>query len=169
MLWSEVLKNWENGVVLKYPRQIKGRFLWNTSVLKNDGNTEYKQRFVTNYDLPEVQNKKSFQEYIKNSQNEYVVAFHNLTKDTLLVIPMPMHGKNYVTLKDFIDNAPDIQQQEFWKKVAEMAKKFMKEKGNVWISVHGFGVPYTHVRISSSPKYYFDNELKKKSAYSRSV
>ena len=122
MLWSQVLKNWEKGIVLKYPKQIKGRFLWNTSVLKNDGNTEYKQRFVTNYDLPEIQNKKSFQEYIKNSQNEYVVAFHNLTKDTLLVIPMPMHGKNYVTLKDCIDNAPDIQQQEFWKKVTEMAK-----------------------------------------------
>jgi hypothetical protein len=65
---------------------------------------------------------------------------------------MPIPGK------DFIDNAPEIQQQEFWKKVA---KNFMKEKGKVWISVHGFGVDYTHVRISSIPKYYFNNELKK--------
>ena len=39
----------------------------------------------------------------------------------------------------------------------------MKEKNKVLISVHGLGVPYTHVRISSSPKYYFDKELKKSS------
>lgn len=26
---------------------------------------------------------------------------------------------------------------------------------------YGLGVDYTHVRISTSPKYYFDNELKK--------
>lgn len=68
---------------------------------------------------------------------------------------------NYATLRDFIDNAPETQQQEFWKKVAEVAKKFMNENGKVWISVHGLGVDYTHVRISTSPKYYFDNELKK--------
>jgi hypothetical protein len=37
----------------------------------------------------------------------------------------------------------------------------MKTHDKVWISVHGLGVNYTHVRISPSPKYYFDNELKK--------
>ena len=78
----------------------------------------------------------------------------------MLVIPMPVSGKNYATLKDFIDNAPKIQQQEFWKHVAEVAKKFMKKNGKVWISVHGLGVAYTHVRISTIPKYYFVSELK---------
>lgn len=34
MLWSEVLKKWENGIVLQYPKNVKGRFQWNTSVLK---------------------------------------------------------------------------------------------------------------------------------------
>ena len=161
MLWNEVLNNWEKGIILKYPKQLKGPFLWNTSVLKNNGNVEYKQSFRTNDDLPKIQNKMAFIEYIKNSKNEHVVAFPNLSKDTMLVIPMPVHGKNYATLMDFIDNAPKTQQIEFWKKVAEVAKQFMKTKGKVWISVHGLGVPYTHVRISSLPKYYFDNELKK--------
>ena len=73
---------------------------------------------------------------------------------------MPIHGKNYTTLKDFIDNAPMIQQQEFWKEVAKVAKKNIYEKNKVWISVHGMGVPYTHVRISTYPKYYFDDKLK---------
>jgi hypothetical protein len=160
MLWSKVLYNWENGTVLQYPKQLKGKFQWNTSVLKNDGDVEYRQSFRTNAKLPQTQNAKYFEEYIKNSQNKYVVAFPNLSKDTMLVVPIPVRGKNYATLRDFIDNAPEIQQQEFWKKVAKVAKKIMNEKGNVWISVHGLGVEYTHVRISSTPKYYFDNELK---------
>jgi len=160
-MWSEILTNWENGLILKYPKNVKGRFQWNTSVLKNDGKVSYYQTFRTNNKLPKTQNKKDFQEHFKNSQDKYVVAFPNLSKDTMLVVPMPVRGKNYATLRDFMDNASEIQQQEFWKKVAEVAKKFMNEKGKVWISVHGLGVDYTHVRISSSPKYYFDNDLKK--------
>jgi hypothetical protein len=161
MLWSDVLTNWEKGIPLKYPKTVKGRFLWNTSVLKNDGKTPFKQTFRKNNDLPETQNKKDFQEHIKKSHNKYVVSFPNLSKDTMLVVPMPIPGKNYATLKDFIDNAPQIQQEEFWKKVATVAKNFMAEKGKIWISVHGLGVHYTHVRISSSPKYYFNDELTK--------
>jgi hypothetical protein len=161
MLWREVLSNWENGIPMKYPKKVKGKFQWNTSVLKNNGNVEYKQVFRTNTKLPFAQNKKDFQEQINKSQNKYVISFPNLSKDTMLVVPMPTRGKNYATLRDFIDNSSEIQQQEFWKKVAEIARIFMKENGKVWISVHGLGVSYTHVRISTSPKYYFDDELKK--------
>lgn len=163
MKWSEVLQKWENGVVLKYPKQLKGKFQWNTSVLKMD--SEFKQSFRTNDKLPQTQNKKDFQEQINNSPNKYDVVFPNLSRDTILVVPMPMRGKNYATLRDFIDNAPIIQQQEFWKKVAETAQMFMQDKGKVWISAHGLGVAYTHVRISSSPKYYFDAELSKEANY----
>jgi hypothetical protein len=159
MLWSEILTNWENGITLQYPKNVKGRFQWNTSVLKKNGKVPFLQTFRTNLELPEIQNKKDFKEYIDHSENKYVVSFPNLSKDTMLVIPMPVHGKNYATLKDFIDNAPEIQQQEFWKKVAHVAKEFMEKNGKVWISVHGLGVGYTHVRISTSPKYYFDKTL----------
>ena len=48
MLWSDVLNKWEKGVTLKYPKQLKGRFQWNTS----DGKVEFKQSFRTNYRLP---------------------------------------------------------------------------------------------------------------------
>lgn len=117
----------------------------------------FKQSFTPLKNLPQQQDTSAFQEYIKKSRNKYVVAFPNLSKDSMLVIPMP--GKNYTTLKDFIDNAPKIQQQEFWKKVAKVAKKFVKENGEAWISVHGMGVNYTHVRIDPYPKYYFDKKL----------
>jgi hypothetical protein len=57
-LWSEVLTNWENGIVLKYPKNVKGKFQWNTSVLKNDGKVAYLQTFRTNNKLAQRQNKK---------------------------------------------------------------------------------------------------------------
>jgi hypothetical protein len=161
ILWSTILQNWENGIPHKYPKQLKGRFLWNTSVLKNNGNSEFKQIFRTNLELPAEQNKTDFEEYIKKSTNKYVTSFLNLSKDTMLVIPMPYQSKNYATFRDFTDNASPIQQQEFWKHISLATKDFMKKHDKVWISTHGFGVPYLHVRISTSPKYYFANELKK--------
>lgn len=78
----------------------------------------------------------------------------------MLVVPMPMKNKNYSTLKDFTDNASKKQQKEFWKKVAETTHEFMKKNNKLWISVSGFGVYYTHVRICNQPKYYFSEKLK---------
>ena len=157
--WNDVLDAWSEGNVLKYPRQLKGRFQWNTSVLKQNGNSVFKQTFRTHQELPSKQNKKDFQEKIETSKNPYVTSFPNLSGDTILVIPMPVKGKNYATLKDFMDEANETQQKEFWKHVAHVARKWIKKWGSAWISVHGLGVAYTHVRISSSPKYYFDKRL----------
>jgi len=156
-MWNDVLTGWKNGIPFTYPADIKYRFEWNTSVLKT-GKEEYKEKFKINKNLPTVQNFYEFQEYIAKSKNKYVTSFPNLNGDTMLIVPMPYTGKNYATLKDFIDNAPQIQQQEFWKEVARVARKCMK-KGDVWISVHGMGVHYTHVRISYSPKYYFSTSI----------
>lgn len=161
MLWENVLCEWENGTILKYPPDITDRFIWNTSVLKNNGRVEYKQLFKILKYLPQIQDTTEFKTYIRKSKNKYVTSFPNLSNDIMLVIPMPVKGKNYVTLKDFIDNSTKVQQKHFWKKVAEVARDFMKEHKKVWISVHGLGVHYTHVRISTKPKYYFNDELKK--------
>lgn len=165
ILWSTILQNWENGIPHKYPKQLKGRFLWNTSVLKNNGNSEFKQIFRTNPQLPSKHNEKDFEEHIKKSTNKYVTSFPNLNKDTMLVIPIPINDQNkylnYATFRDFTDNAPPEQQEEFWKHVSHTAKDYMKTHNTIWISTHGFGVPYFHVRISTKPKYYFANELKK--------
>ena len=129
--------------------------------MKNNGDVEYKESFEEDKNLPSTQNYKAFEEHFINSTDKYVVSFPSNTPDTILVVPKPVANKNYTTLKDFIDNAPENQQQAFWKKVAKVAKSFMKKHEKVWISIHGFGVAYTHVRIQTKPNYYFDNELKK--------
>ena len=158
MRWRDVLANWENGVVMRYPASVRGKFQWNTSPLTPSGETEFKQRFRTDPALPVKADPTDFQQYIDKSSDPDVVSFLNLSKDTRLVVPMPKSG-SYATLRDFIDHAPLAQQQAFWKRVAKEAKKEAKKWGKVWISVHGRGVPYLHVRISSQPKYYFAIDL----------
>ena len=157
--WWDVLKAWQAGGVLSYPKSVKGRFLWNTSVLKHNGNVPFRQSFRTSHLLARQQDVTPFQTHLDASRNKHVVVFPNLSGDTMLVVPQPVNGKNYATLRDFIDNASHEQQQCFWKTVATTALTMMQRDRSIWISVHGTGVDYTHVRLSYEPKYYFDTRL----------
>ena len=162
--WSDVLTNWENGIPFTYPDRLKNgqKFHWNTSPLTEKMNTPYIQKFKENSKLPERQNKTSFKDKLSAAEKkgkQHATAFPSLSGDTVLVVPMPRIRKSYATLKDFVDNAPMKQQQELWKLVAREAKKQVKKFGKVWISTHGLGVPYLHVRINSKPKYYFSKVL----------
>jgi hypothetical protein len=158
--WNEILENWESGNAHSYPKILKYRFMWNTSVIKNNGNCYFYQKFKGEKSLPSIQNTTSFHDHIFKSKTKYATSFPNLSGDTILVIPMPMKGKNFPTIKDFIDNSDEIQQIYFWKKVANETKKMMKKFDKIWVSTSGLGVPYCHVRICTKPKYYFDNKLK---------
>ncbi|MAF35866.1 hypothetical protein CL622_01990, partial [archaeon] len=62
-------------------------------------------------------------------------------------------------IKSFIDNASITQQKAFWKQVVKTAKKQLKMYDHIWISTHGLGVPYLHVRISNKPKYYYNSKM----------
>ena len=166
MLWSEVIDNWENGIPFSYPESLKNKnkFFWNTSPLTENGESQFSEKFKESLELPNIQSRTAFKDkLIKAEKNgkQHATSFPNLSGDTVLVIPMPK-GKCYATLKDFVDNAPKKQQQELWKLVAKEAKKQAKKFGKVWISTHGLGVPYLHVRISSQPKYYFSKALAEK-------
>jgi hypothetical protein len=123
MYWKDVLYNWQNGIVFEYPINIKYKFHWNTSVLKNNGNIEYNETFRINKNLPDKQNYTEFIEYIKKSKSKYVVSFYNLSKYTMLVIPMHVVGKNYSTLKDFVDNAPKKTTNIFLEKSCKNYKR----------------------------------------------
>ena len=59
-----------------------------------------------------------------------------------------------------MDNATDKQQKAFWKKVSNSVTKMLKTHDKVWVSTHGKGVPYLHVRIDTVPKYYLTNKFK---------
>ncbi|ESA38579.1 hypothetical protein N836_32080 [Leptolyngbya sp. Heron Island J] len=83
-----------------------------------------------------------------------VIAFDNLGKDALLVVPSPCKTDvDYTNLAAFLRNAPEIQQHALWRMLGRCVKQRLSSKP-LWISVAGGGVAWLHVRLDSYPKYY---------------
>jgi len=161
MKWEDKIKRWDEYNILKYPKKIKKRFFYETSFITEDMTEKYKEKFIQNKLLEEIeQNYEPFNKYIKESKNKYVTSFYNLSKTTLLIIPIPRKNKKFTTLKDFIDNASKKQQKEFWKKVSFLIKKMLKINKKIWVNTHGLGIHYFHLRIDTSPKYYLTKKFK---------
>jgi len=153
MLWTNKIKEFEDNYVMKDKNY---EYFYETSCYKNDKST-YKEKFVKTNLLPKIQDYTPFLEHIKKSKNKYVTSFWNLSGNTRLVIPIPKKNKNFCTLNEFCKNASKTQQQKFWKKVAIEIKKYKKNHEKVYLSTHGLGVSYLHIRIESTPKYYRSN------------
>ena len=155
MLWSQKLNEWKNGVPLKYPSKLN-RFFYITTPIYKDFDSEYKEKFIPSKKLDKL--RQDYSPYIKYIQsekkNKYATSFYNLDRTTILIIPIPKRNKNFTTIKDFIDNASKTQQKFFWKKVYSVIKKTMKKtKDKLYISTHGLGVPFFHLRLETNPKY----------------
>jgi len=162
MQWKTILNKWKSGFVLSYPKSCKNRFIWRTSVLNKGKKLDYKQEFINANSLSGVQNYLPFSEYIKKSKNKYATAFTNLSGDTILIIPMPRKDKNFASIKDFIDNASLKQQQKLWQMVSKCAIHALSKYKQIYISTHGYGVAYLHIRICYRPKYYGESKLLQK-------
>jgi len=80
-----------------------------------------------------------------------------------MIVPKPRKGKNFSTIKNFIDEASNIQQKSFWKKVSleinKSLKNMPKEYSKLYVSTHGLGIPYFHLRLEYVPKYYVSKNL----------
>ena len=160
MYWKTVLKNWKNGKVFTYPKKLKHPFMWRTSIiLYNKNNNIYKEEFIENKRLDVKQNYTAYKDYIKKSKNKYVTSFMNLSGDTLLIIPMPRKNKNFATIKHFTDNASLLHQKKFWMYVEQKIKKELKKYKKLYVSTHGLGVSYLHVRLSHKPIHYYHSKV----------
>lgn len=163
--WSYVLNQWENGSYPIIPKNINNPFIWRTSVINSKKDLPYKEEFIENNNL--ISNKHDLDTYNsyfkqkKNKNKKYAINFNNFFGDTMLIIPTPQINKNYSNLFYFMKNASDKQQEEFWKEVVKQIKKLLKTNKNLWVSTHGLGVNYLHIRICSYPKYYENSNLKK--------
>ena len=156
MKWNQVLSRWIKGYYPKFSN-INDEFIWRTSPYYE--NSIYKEEFINVSGLDKNSNYSAFSsKFTKNIK--YVVAFSNLSNDTMLVCPVPIKSKNYSSIYSFNKNASDTQKKAFWKKVAQIAIIEQNKHGIVWISTHGYGVPWFHVRISRKPKYYGTSKLK---------
>ena len=168
MYWSTKLSNWYQGKDIVSYKSSKA-FLYETSPIIKESITHdgivnitgiYHEKFIDSDELDNLsQDSTDFDEYLANPNNEYCTSFYNLSKTTRLIIPTKLNGSNYKSLKEFIENAPHIQQQYFWKQVSIEAYNMLKQHSKIWISTHGLGVPYLHVRVEVSPKYYKTSEF----------
>ena len=94
---------------------------------------------------------RAFKDYYQKDKK--VVVFPNLGKNALMVVPVPKDDYDYAHLGRFIRNAPEIQLDEFWKKVGAAFHDELGEEPK-WLSTHGLGVYWLHIRIDQIPKYY---------------
>ena len=160
MLWKDKIELWKSGVYQTYPDSIKSRFFYETFVCDKNMKNKYKEKFIESKQLQHItQDYSSFIDYIQNSKNQYVTSFINLSGDTLLIIPIPKKNKDYTTIKDFCDNASITQQKHFWKRVAIEIEKILRDNDKIYVSTHGLGVPYFHLRLDKIPKYYNSREF----------
>ena len=110
--------------------------------------------------------RSAFQEHFDACRGEEVATFQNLGGDAVLVAPCPPAesaaaggigdaATEYGHLARFVRAAP-LRTAHALLRAGAAATLRRVESGDrpVWLSTSGAGVPWLHVRIDSSPKYY---------------
>lgn len=96
----------------------------------------------------------AFAEHFTNSANGGVIAFPNLGRDAILIVPCPLGPpSSYGHLAAFIREAPEAQKHALWERVGAAMQNRLGNKP-VWLSTAGAGVSWLHVRLDDRPKYY---------------
>ena len=153
--WDAILKGWETGETVP---KIKGSVFWETSAIQPGAQNTYKERMInasSALPMDMTSDTSSFSQHISTNRP---VAF-NSNSGSRLVIP-PDNSRNFAHIGAFYKNARVIDVIDFWKKVAsEVRRELARTGGPLYVSTHGRGVPWLHVRIESSPRYYV-SELK---------
>ena len=100
-------------------------------------------------------NATPFAGQIKSAgENDDVLAFTNLGKDAVLVIPLPRGVQTaYCHLAAFLRQAPEHQKHALWQLVGRTLEERIGAQPT-WLSTAGLGVFWLHVRLDNRPKYY---------------
>jgi hypothetical protein len=97
---------------------------------------------------------ESFRSHFDLSRSQPVLAFPNLGKDATLIVPSPEGSLDaYAHIGAFVRHAPEFQRDALWRLIGEEMSKQIGTHPR-WLNTAGAGVPWLHVRIDSSPKYY---------------
>lgn len=101
-----------------------------------------------------------FSEYL-NKCNKNITVFKNPSGDTTLIVPCIKDKiEIYAHIAKFIRNAPNNQIYDLFKMISKKIKKLLGKNKVVYLSTHGLGVYWLHVRLDQKPKYYRHQEYK---------
>ena len=96
----------------------------------------------------------AFSEFIENCGTSSVVEFKNLHKDARMIVPCESEpSANYCHLGSFLRSAPNEQIHDLWKLIGKVVQEEIGQSPR-WLSTAGAGVPWLHIRLDSTPKYY---------------
>ncbi|WP_020568789.1 DUF6940 family protein [Neolewinella persica] len=91
------------------------------------------------------------------SPGDRIATFPNLSGEALLVVPNPSDEINFNgrDLISFLRTAPDDFIHDLWENIGqETAKAIATDAPFQYLSTHGLGVLWLHVRLEQGPKYY---------------
>ena len=104
----------------------------------------------------------SFKEYLANKEDNQTVMFKNLSGDTNLITINSSNTKNqtFCHIMEFMKNSTYENKHKLLKKIGEEMLNHTNGTNPVYLSTHGHGVPWLHIRICVKPKYYVSNYSK---------
>ncbi|RHZ36563.1 DUF6940 family protein [endosymbiont GvMRE of Glomus versiforme] len=144
--------------------QLKSAYFWECPpITKNTLNKPFECVVIKSKSLDGITpNHSPFQKHINDKKNSFTSNSGNI-----LIIPLPEKNENneeldYKNLTSFIQNVPDTseQKQTFWQEVAHQLEANLESNNPRWLSTHGLGISWLHVRIDKQPIYYSWNEYK---------
>ena len=102
-------------------------------------------------------NSASFEDHFRRARGAPIACFTNLGGDATLVAPCPRGGGGaFGHIGAFVRQGDEAQQAALWQRLGEALRTTLAERGrrHTWLCTEGSGVPWLHVRLDSSPKYY---------------
>ncbi len=94
----------------------------------------------------------TFNDYFNN--NDAIVKFMNISNDTLLICPNKSNNI-FNTVLNFFELCNDYALYEMYNVIAEEIISIKsKNKGNLYLSTHGLGIPWLHFRLSNKKKIF---------------
>jgi len=108
----------------------------------------------------------------EENRRQEVCSFWNLSQSSRLIVPIPnvsLDNQNeteylddFGHLASFLRIASSKQKRALWSLVGKELKGLELEEKRYWLSTAGGGVPWLHVRIDPTPKYYWHQPYKSK-------
>lgn len=160
MLVGEVFSSWQvdadfriwfNQMLVECPYTA---FRWEMpKVSLAELNTPFECVLLSDPRLARRPESEAFAEHFHTAQND-IVTFSNLGGDATLIVPtMVGSASAYGHLGSFVREAPLQQRLELWQRIGETILPLIQSRP-VFLNTAGAGVPWLHVRLDTSPKYY---------------